>query len=78
MVRATSEPRAGFVATSSPVVRVRGEADDGVVARVHAPYATRWNASRHAGIFVRQGWDELADRVRTSMAHPKNYSANRP
>lgn len=43
---------------------------------VHAPYTTRWNASRHAGIFVRQGWDEIADRVRTSMADPKNYSAS--
>ena len=31
---------------------------------VHAPYATRWNASRRTGIFVRESWDEISERVR--------------
>ena len=35
---------------------------------VHAPYATRWNASRRTGIFVRESWDEISDRVRTMFA----------
>lgn len=35
---------------------------------VHAPYTTRWNASRRTGIFVRQSWDEISERVRTMFA----------
>lgn len=31
---------------------------------VHAPYTTRWGWWRSGGIFVHQGWDNLADRVR--------------
>lgn len=36
---------------------------------VHAPYTTRWNASRRTGIFVREGWDEISARVRHMFAH---------
>jgi DNA-binding CsgD family transcriptional regulator len=35
---------------------------------VHAPYATRWNASRRTGIFVRESWDEISDRLRIMFA----------
>jgi len=31
---------------------------------VQAPYTTRWNASMHAGIFVRRGWEEISTRVK--------------
>jgi DNA-binding CsgD family transcriptional regulator len=31
---------------------------------VHAPYTTRWNASMHAGVFVRAGWEEISRRVK--------------
>lgn len=35
---------------------------------VHAPYATRWHASRRTGIFVRESWDEISERVQTMFA----------
>ena len=31
---------------------------------VHAPYTTRWNASRINGIFTLSGWEEISARVR--------------
>lgn len=34
---------------------------------VHADYVTRWNASRHVGVFRRQGWDDIATRVRKTF-----------
>jgi CDP-glycerol glycerophosphotransferase len=37
---------------------------------VHAPYTARWNASPLAGIFVREGWDEIARRTRLTLADP--------
>jgi DNA-binding CsgD family transcriptional regulator len=43
---------------------------------VHAPYTTRWNASIHAGIFVRQGWEEISARVRQQWKAPE-FSPNR-
>jgi DNA-binding CsgD family transcriptional regulator len=33
---------------------------------VHAPYTARWGWWRAGGIFVRQGWDDLAARARAS------------
>lgn len=30
---------------------------------VHAPYTARWNASPISGIHVREGWDDIADKV---------------
>lgn len=36
---------------------------------VHAPYTTRWNASRRTGIFVREGWEEISIRVQHMMAN---------
>jgi DNA-binding CsgD family transcriptional regulator len=36
---------------------------------VHAPYTTRWNASRRSGIFVREGWDEISTRVQHLFAN---------
>lgn len=41
---------------------------------VHADYITRWNASRFSGIAQRQGWDEIADRVRKLFEDPKYVS----
>lgn len=35
---------------------------------VHADYVTRWNASRHMGIFRREGWDDIAARVKKTFA----------
>jgi len=35
---------------------------------MHVPYAARWNASRVGGVFVRQGWQEIAERTRQSFA----------
>lgn len=43
---------------------------------LHAPYAARWNASRVGGLFVWQGWDEIAERSLQSMADDK--AAPRP
>lgn len=34
---------------------------------VHAGYLTRWNASRHAGMFRRMGWDDIAARVQKTF-----------
>jgi len=34
---------------------------------VHAGYLTRWNASRQAGIFRREGWDDIAARVQRAF-----------
>jgi DNA-binding CsgD family transcriptional regulator/ketosteroid isomerase-like protein len=31
---------------------------------VHADYMTRWFASRLTGIFIREGWEDIAERVR--------------
>ena len=39
---------------------------------VHAPYLTRFHASRFMGIFVRQGWDDIAARMRRHFAN-KTY-----
>lgn len=39
---------------------------------VHADYTTRWNASRSYGIAARQGWDEIAERVRRYISDPAN------
>lgn len=36
---------------------------------VHAPYTARWNASSVSGILVRQGWDEIAGRVKEMFAN---------
>ena len=35
---------------------------------VHADYVTRWNASRHMGVFRREGWDDIAARVQRTFA----------
>jgi DNA-binding CsgD family transcriptional regulator len=35
---------------------------------VHAPYTTRWNATKLAGIFVWQGWDDYSARVRKQFS----------
>lgn len=35
---------------------------------VHADYLTRWHASRHMGIFRREGWDDIAARIKTQFA----------
>jgi DNA-binding CsgD family transcriptional regulator len=37
---------------------------------VHADYITRWNASRFSGIAQRQGWNEIAERVRKLFEDP--------
>lgn len=34
---------------------------------VHADYVTRWNASRHVGMFRREGWNDIAARVRKTF-----------
>jgi DNA-binding CsgD family transcriptional regulator len=38
---------------------------------VHAPYTIRWGWWRHGGIFMHQGWDNLADRVRRDPPAPR-------
>lgn len=38
---------------------------------VHAPYTTRWGWWQSGGVFVRQGWDELVRRARSSGPTPK-------
>jgi DNA-binding CsgD family transcriptional regulator len=38
---------------------------------VHAPYTTRWGWWQSGGIFVRQGWDELVKRARSSGPTPR-------
>lgn len=37
---------------------------------VHAPYTTRWNATRVGGLFVRQGWEDIAERVKRQFSGP--------
>ena len=44
---------------------------------VHAPYAARWNASMHAGIFIRQGWEEIAKRVKEGWRAMPQFFPNR-
>jgi DNA-binding CsgD family transcriptional regulator len=44
---------------------------------VHAPYTTRWNASRVGGIFVRQGWEEIGGRIKRQFAERPSVSAAR-
>ena len=44
---------------------------------VHAPYTTRWNASRVGGIFVRQGWEDIAQRLRRQFAERPSVNAAR-
>jgi DNA-binding CsgD family transcriptional regulator len=41
---------------------------------VHAPYTTRWNASRVGGIFVRQGWEDMAERLKRQFAERSSVS----
>lgn len=41
---------------------------------VHADYTTRWNASRLDGVFVRQGWDNIAARVKHLFTNPELVS----
>jgi DNA-binding CsgD family transcriptional regulator len=38
---------------------------------VHAGYTTRWNASKSLGNSVRQGWEDIAGRVRLLFADPR-------
>jgi DNA-binding CsgD family transcriptional regulator len=38
---------------------------------VHADYATRWNASNTLGNSVRQGWDDIAARVKLLFSDPR-------
>jgi hypothetical protein len=42
---------------------------------VHAAHTTRWHASPLDGIFVRQGWDEIAARVRQLFTDPSNRNS---
>jgi DNA-binding CsgD family transcriptional regulator len=44
---------------------------------VHAPYTTRFNASRVGGIFVRQGWEEIAERLKRQFAERPSVSPAR-
>jgi DNA-binding CsgD family transcriptional regulator len=39
----------------------------------HADYVTRWNASRRHGNFIRQGWNDIADRVRRQFLDKSLY-----
>ena len=41
---------------------------------VHAPYATRWNASILNGVFRRQGWDDISARVRRQFDDAAMYN----
>lgn len=56
------------------ILRVRRAAHDAdfetiASSYVHAPYAARWNASRGlGGIFVRQGWEAMAEKMRAGLA----------
>ena len=42
---------------------------------VHAPYTSRWNASPVSGIHVRQGWDEIANKVRQMFTLYQGHSS---
>jgi DNA-binding CsgD family transcriptional regulator len=44
---------------------------------VHASYTTRFNASRVGGIFVRQGWDDIAERLKRQFAERPSVSPAR-
>ncbi|HEV7433537.1 MAG TPA: hypothetical protein VGO22_01485, partial [Pseudorhizobium sp.] len=44
---------------------------------VHADYATRWFATRLTGIYVRQGWEDIAERVRRQFAERPSINAAR-
>jgi DNA-binding CsgD family transcriptional regulator len=44
---------------------------------VHATYTTRFFASRLSGIFVRQGWEDIADRVKRQFAERPKVSPAR-
>jgi DNA-binding CsgD family transcriptional regulator len=44
---------------------------------VHAPYTTRWLASRLTGIFVIQGWESLAEKVRRQFTERPQVSEAR-
>ena len=48
-----------------------GDYDAWEACFVHAPYTTRWGWWQSGGVFVRQGWDEMARRVRRSGPPPK-------
>ena len=41
---------------------------------VHAPYTTRWNASRVGGLFIRQGWEEIGGRIKRQFAERPSVS----
>ena len=43
---------------------------------VHADYTTRWNASVSEGNFIRQGWDDIAARVKQLFTDDEFISAH--